>query len=67
MLPICKSVGSSLLGLLAALVDLSSAGGVLSILKKFFIVFIPRNLSLRVFGAKNLPFCFVKGTHLSRL
>ena len=61
MLSICKSVGSSLLSLLAALKDLSNAGGVLSIPKNFFIVFTPPNLSLQDFGAKNSPACFVTG------
>ena len=35
--------------------------------KKFFIVFTPQNLFLNVFGAKDSPVCFVKGTHLSPL
>ena len=67
MLSICKSVGSSLLSLLAALIDLSSEGGVVSIPKNFFIAFIPPNLSLKVFGAKNSSVCLVKETHLSPL
>ena len=67
MLFICKSVGSLLLSLLAALIDLSSEGGVVSIPKNFFIAFIPPNLSLKVFGAKNSPVCYVKETHLSPL
>ena len=65
MLSIPKSVGSSLLSLLAALTDLSGEGGVVSIPKKFFIAFIPPNLSFKVFGAKKSPVCFVKDTYLS--
>ena len=64
MLSISKSVDNSLLNLLAALINLSSEGGVVLIPKKFYIVFIPPNLSLKVLGGKNLPVCFVKGTHL---
>ena len=64
MLSISKSVDNSLLNLLAALINLSSEGGVVLIPKKFYIVFTSPNLSLKVFGGKNLPVCFVKGTHL---
>ena len=64
MLSISKSVDNSLLNLLAALINLSSEGGVVLIPKKFYIVFTPPSLSLKVFGGKNLPVCFVKGTHL---
>ena len=64
---ISKSVGNSRLSLVAALKDLSSAGGVLSMLKKFSIMFTGPNLSPKVFGAKSLSVCFVKGTHLSPL
>ena len=67
MLSISKSVGNSLLSLVAALKGLSNAGGVLSTPKKIFIVFIPSNLSLKAFCAKNSPVCFVKGSHLSPL
>ena len=67
MLSICKSDGGLLLSLLAALIDLSSKGGIVLITKNFSIVFIPPNLSLKVFGAKNLPVYFVKETHLSPL
>ena len=67
MLSNSKSVGKLLLSLLAALSDLSSKGGVLSIPEKIFIAFIPPNLSLKFFGAKSSPVCFVKGTHLSPL
>ena len=59
-----KSVGNSPLSLVAALIDLSSEEGVVSIPKEFFVAFTPPNLSLKVVGAKNLPVCFVKGTHL---
>ena len=55
MLSICMSVGSSLLSLLAALINLYSERGVVSISKKFYIVFNPPNFSLNVFGAKNSP------------
>ena len=67
MLSICKSVGNSPLSLVAALIDLFSEEGVVLIPKEFFIAFIPANLSLKVVGAKNLPICFVKVTHLSPL
>ena len=53
MLSIFTSVGSSLLSLLATLIDLSNADGVLSRLRTLFIVFNPPNFSLNVFGAKN--------------
>ena len=62
---ISKSVGNAALTLVTALKDLSKVGGVVSMPKTFFIVFTPPNLSLNVFGAKNSPVCFVKGTHLS--
>ena len=45
------------MGLLAAIIDPSSEGGIASI----------PNLSLKDFGAKNSPVYFVKGTHLSPL
>ena len=61
MLSISKSVGNSLLSLDAVLNDLYSAGGVLS------IPVYSTDLSFKVFGAKNWPVCFVKGTHLSSL
>ena len=53
MLSIFTSVGSSLLSLLATLIDLSNADGVLSRLRTLFFVFNPPNFSLNVFGAKN--------------
>ena len=64
MLFICKSVGNSVLSLLAALIDLSSEGGVVSIPKIFFIAFIPPKPSLKVFGVKKSLVCFAQGTHL---
>ena len=64
---ISKSVGNSVLSLVAALNDLSSGGAVLSIPKKLFIVFTAPNLSLKVFCGKNSTVYFVKGTHLSPL
>ena len=47
--------GSSLLSLLAALIDLFSADGVSSKLETLFVIFNPSNFSLIVFGAKNSP------------
>ena len=67
ILSICKSVGNSALSLVAALINLFSEEGVVSIPKKFFIAFTPPNLSLNVFGRKKLSVCFVKGTHQSPL
>ena len=67
MLSISISVGNSPLSLTAALKDHSKKGGVLSTSKKNFIVFTQPHLSLKVFDAKNLPVCFVKGTQLSPL
>ena len=64
---ISKSVGNSPLSFVAALKDLSNAGGVLSTPKKFLLCLPPLNLSLEAFGAKNSPVCFVEGTHLSPL
>ena len=64
---ISKSVGNSVLSLVAALKDLSSGGAVLSIPKKLFIVFTAPNLSLKVFCGKSSTVYFVKGTHLSPL
>ena len=55
ILSIYKSVGSSLLSLLAASKDLSNADGVSSKLKTLFIIFNPPNLSLNVFADKNSP------------
>ena len=49
------SVGNPRLCLVAALKDLSNSGGVPSKFKTLFIIFIPLNLSLNVFGAKNPP------------
>ena len=59
------SVGNSCLSLV--LKDLYNAGSISSMPRKFFIAFTPPNLSLNVFGARNPPVCFVKGTHLSPL
>ena len=67
MLSISKSVGNSRQSLVVALKDLSNKGGDLSAPQKIFIVFTLPNLSLKVFGAKNSPFSFVKGTDLSPL
>ena len=67
ILSICKSVDNSPLSLVAALKNLSYAGGVLSMPKKFFISFTPPNLSLKVLAAKNSPVCFVKGNNRSPL
>ena len=59
MLSICKSVGSFLMSLVAALTDLSHADGVSSRLKTLFIIFNPPNFSLYVFAAKNSPVCLL--------
>ena len=58
------SVGNSRQSLVAVLKDLSNTGGVLSMPRKFFIAFTPPDLSLNVFGARNSPVCFAKGSHL---
>ena len=43
------------MSLLAALIDLSSAEGVLSRLNTLFMIFNPPNFYLNVFGVKNSP------------
>ena len=50
-----QSVSSSLLSLLAALIDLSSAEGVLSRFNTLFMIFNPPNFHLNVFGVENSP------------
>ena len=55
MLSICRSVGNSALSLVAALIDISSEGGVWSRLKTLFKIFNPPNFSLSVFAAKSSP------------
>ena len=59
------SLGNLNVRLPAALKDCSSTGGASPIFRKFFIAESPPNYSLNVFGPKNSPVCFVKGTHLS--
>ena len=61
------SVSISRLSLVLALKDHSNAGGVSSMPRKFSVTKIPLNLSLNIFGSKNLPVCFVKRSHLSQL
>ena len=58
MLSICKSVGSSLLSLVAALINLFGEGGVSSRLKTLFVIFNASNFSLHVFVAKTSPVSF---------
>ena len=58
MLSISMYVGNSLVSLAATLKDLCSAGGVLSMPKKCFVVFTPPNLPFKVFGAKKLAYLF---------
>ena len=58
MLSICKSVGSSLLSLVALLINLFGEGGVSSRLKTLFEIFNPSNFSLHVFAAKTSPVSF---------
>ena len=60
-------VGNSRLSLVAALKGCSDAGGVSSVPRKYFIAESLLNLSLNIFGSRNLPVCFVEGAHLSPL
>ena len=52
MLSICKSVGSSLLSLLAALKDLSNAGGVLSIPKNILLCLLHQTYLFKILVRK---------------
>ena len=51
ILSISISFGNSQLSLIVALKNLSNAGGIWSMSKKFFITFTPSNLSFNVSGA----------------
>ena len=59
ILSISMSVGNSCLSLVAALKNLSNAGGVSCKLKILFMIFNPPNLPSNIFVAKNLPVCLL--------
>ena len=70
MLSFSISVGDSHLRLVAALKDLFNAKGVSSMHREPSIAFTPvtpNHLPFNVFGARNSPILFIKGTHLSPL